>query len=120
MAEAFFNRFAAVKAIAESAGTHPASHVDRNVAQAMQEIGIDISGRRPKMLTPDMLTAADKIVTMGCDANRVCPTKFKQTDDWGIEDPEGKPIEKIREIRNEVEIKVKQLLQQIESEKEGT
>jgi len=110
MAEAFFKRHAAGEAIACSAGTCPASHVDRNVVEAMREIGIDISKQMPKILIPGMIEDADRVVTMGCMAEEVCPALFIPTEDWHIEDPEGQSIEKVREIRDEIEGKVKLLL----------
>ena len=110
MAEAFFNHYAAGKAEALSAGTRPASHVDRTVAQAMRELGIDISYKRPKVLTSEMLDSADRVVTMGCGVEGVCPAAFVPSEDWQLEDPEGKPIEKVREIRDEIEAKVKKLI----------
>jgi len=110
MAEAFFNHYAAGKAEAFSAGTRPASHVDRTVAQAMRELGIDISYKRPKVLTSEMLDSADRVVTMGCGVEGVCPAAFVPSEDWQLEDPEGKPIEKVREIRDEIEAKVKKLI----------
>lgn len=120
MAEAFFNHYAAGKAEAISAGTRPASRVDQTVVKAMKEMGIDISSRRPKMVTPEMLEGADKIITMGCSVENVCPASFLPTEDWQLEDPEGKPIEKVREIRDEIEAKIKQLLTAMEVKIENT
>lgn len=114
MAEAFFNHYAIGKAEAISAGTRPASHVDQTVVTAMREIGIDISSKRPKMLLPEMLEGADKIITMNCSVEGVSPASLGLTDDWQLEDPEGKPIEKVRKIRHEIEAKVKQLLIEME------
>ena len=114
MAEALFNHYAAGKAQASSAGTRPASHVDLNVSKAMREVGIDISSQRPKMLTSEMVDDADKVVTMGCGVEGICPATFVATEEWQIEDPKGKPIEKVREIRKEIEAKVKKLIEQIE------
>lgn len=113
MAEALLNRYADGRAVASSAGTKPASHIDRSVAEAMREIGVDIGDQRPKALTPDMLTTADKVVSMGCGVNGVCPATFRDTEDWGIEDPEGRPIEKVRQIRDEIQGKVERLLEKI-------
>jgi len=113
MAEAFFNNYAKGKAQAYSAGTKPASHTDRTVLQAMKEIGIDISDKRPKMLTLEMLQGVDKVVTMGCGVEGVCPASFVPTEDWQLEDPEGKPIEQVRAIRDEIGIKVKKLIEEI-------
>jgi len=116
MAEAFFNRYAAGKAQAFSAGTRPASHVDHTVVEAMREVGIDISTHRPKMLTQMMLEDADRVITMGCEIENVCPATFVPTEDWQLEDPEGKPIEKVRQIRDEIEAKVKKIIEETEQE----
>lgn len=113
MAEAFFNRLAKGKAVAFSAGTQPASHIDPTVAEVMGEIGIDISTQRPNMLTAEMVDDADKVVTMGCSVEKVCPAAFVPTEDWQLEDPEGKTIEEVRQIRDEIEAKVKELVEEM-------
>jgi arsenate reductase len=112
MAEAFFEHYSAEKAKALSAGTRPASHVDQTVLKAMKEIGIDISSKRPKALTSEMLDGADRVITMGCSVEGVCPATMVPTEDWQLEDPEGKPIEEVRQIRDEIEAKVKELLEE--------
>jgi len=112
MAEAFFNHYAAGKAEALSAGTQPASHVDQTVVKAMREIGIDISCKRPKALTAVILDSADRVITMGCGVEGVCPATFMPTEDWQLEDPEGRPIEEVRQIRDEIEAKVKKLIRE--------
>jgi arsenate reductase len=112
MAEAFFNHYAAGKTEAISAGTQPASHVDRTVVEAMREIGMDISSTRPKALTSEMLDSAERVITMGCGVEGVCPAAFVSTEDWQVEDPEGKSIEKVREIRDAIETKVKKLIRE--------
>ncbi len=114
MAEAFFNHYAKSKAQAFSAGTQPASHTDSTVLQAMKEIGTDISSQRPKMLTLEMVESADKVVTMGCGVEGVCPATFVPTEDWQLEDPEGKPIERVRAIRDEIAAKVKNLIEELQ------
>ena len=77
----------------------------------MKEVGIDISKQRPKDITEDMMRNSSKIVNMGCMDKDWCPTMFVHNLlDWGIEDPKGKSIEKIREIRNEIEVRVKDLI----------
>jgi len=113
MAEAFFNHYAKGKAQAFSAGTHYASHINPIVVEAMGERGIDISNKRPKMLTLEMLGVADKVISMGCGMEGVCPATFVPTEDWQLEDPEGKPIEQVRAIRDEIEAKVKTLIEEI-------
>jgi len=113
MAEALFNYHAAGKAKASSAGTQPASHTDRTVIAAMREKGIDISAQRPEVLTPKMLKDADKVVTMGCEVEGVCPATFVSTEDWQLEDPEGKSLEEVREIRDDIEARVRKLIKGI-------
>ncbi len=76
MAEAFFNYLAKGKAIATSAGTKPSSPVNPAVVKAMQEAGIDIRRQSPKPLTPEMLENADRVITMGCGVEEVCPASF--------------------------------------------
>jgi protein-tyrosine-phosphatase len=109
MAEAFFNRMAKGKARGFSAGTQPASKVDPVVVEAMREVGIDISRRKPKMLTFEMLKSADRVITMGCNVAEACPASFVPTEDWALDDPEGKPIERVREIRDQIKTKVSEL-----------
>ena len=116
MAEALFNHYAEGEAHAFSAGTHPASHVDRNVVEATKEMGFGIRSQRPKMLTLDTLDGMDKIITMGCGVERVHPATFIPAEEWGLEDPEGKPMEKVREIRDEIEARVKKLIHDIKQE----
>ncbi|MBF8264983.1 MAG: protein-tyrosine-phosphatase family, putative arsenate reductase, partial [Dehalococcoidia bacterium] len=99
------------KANAISAGTKPATRVDPVVIEAMREVGIDISNNLPKALTPEMAEQADRIVTMGCGVEGVCPATFVETEDWGLEDPKGKPLEKVREIRNEVRNRILKMLE---------
>jgi arsenate reductase len=111
MAEAFFNQAAGGKARAISAGTRPAEAIDPRAVQAMQEIGIDISGNKPKTLTMEMLEQADRVITMGCGVEGVCPASFVETEDWQLEDPKGKPIGEVRRIRDEIRARVLRLLE---------
>lgn len=118
MAEAFFNHLAGGRAQAFSAGTNPASSIDLNAVGVMKEIGIDIGDKRPKKLTLEMLEQANTVVTMGCGVEKACPATFTQTEDWGLEDPKGKPVEKIREIRDEIRRRVSTLIEDLsQSEK---
>ena len=114
MAEAFFNYLAAGRARAISAGTNPAKSVAPDVVLAMTEMGIDISGNTPKALTEDMLAQADRVVTMGCGAEGVCPVSFVPTEDWALEDPKGKSLEQVRKIRDEIKTKVAKMLEDTE------
>lgn len=120
MAEAFFNQMAKGKAFAVSAGTQPANNVNPLVVEAMREVGIDISGNKPKMLTLEMVEKADRMITMGCgaEAGAVCPASFIETEDWALEDPKGKPIAEVRKIRDEIKKRINDLLVEIVSSKE--
>ena len=115
MAEAFFNQLAEGKAQAYSAGTQPADKVNPVVVEAMREVGIDISGNKPKALTMDMVEKADRMITMGCgaEAEAVCPASFIETEDWALEDPKGKSLEQVRKIRDEIKERVTKLLNEI-------
>ena len=115
MAEAFFNNLAMGKAQALSAGTQPADEVNPMVIEAMKEVGIDISGKKPKMLTMDMVEKAERMITMGCgaEAEAVCPASFIETEDWALEDPKGKSLEQVRKIRDEIKELVIKLLNEL-------
>jgi len=106
------NQLAKSKAIGISAGTQPGDNVNPVVVEVMREIGIDISGNKPKALTLDMLEKADKMITMGCgaDAGGLCPASFVETEDWALEDPKGKSLEQVRKIRDAVKEKVIELV----------
>lgn len=111
MAEAFANRYGKDKFAVSSAGNKPADKVNPVVVEVMKEKGIDISNNKPKMLTLSMTQDADLIVTMGCDDQGICPGPFfRPTIDWALEDPKGKPIERVREIRDDIERRVKKLI----------
>jgi arsenate reductase len=114
MAEAFFNQLGKGKARALSAGTNPDVAVDPTVIKAMRETGIDISDNKPKALTLEMIEQAGKVITMGCGVEGVCPATFVETEDWELEDPKGKMLEEVRQIRDEVRSKVVNLLQEME------
>ena len=115
MAEAFFNQLAKGKARAYSAGTQQADKVNPVVVEAIREVGIDISGKKPKALTMDMVEKADRMITMGCgaEAEAVCPAGFIETEDWTLEDPKGKSLEQVRKIRDEIKKRVMKLLNEI-------
>ena len=113
MAEALFNYMAQGKARAISAGTRPAAHTDRNVTAAMKEIGIDISSQRPKALTIEMINAADRVITMGCGVAETCPASLVPTEDWQLDDPEGRSLEEIRVIRDTIRTHVEKLVGEV-------
>jgi len=100
---------------ATSAGTIPAATVNPTVVEAMKEGGFNLSSAKPKLLTPQMVEAADCVVTMGCRVEDVCPRPLivkmeKKLVDWHIDDPKGKPVEDVRKIRSEIENRVIELL----------
>ena len=93
-----------------SAGTDPAERVHPEVVQVMREIGIDLSDARPQKLTLELAQEADLLITMGCGDK--CPyVPGLKIEDWPLEDPKGKPIERVREIREEIRRRVEQLIQ---------
>jgi protein-tyrosine-phosphatase len=107
MAEGFFRKHAPEGFEPISAGTKPTSQVNPVVVQAMDEVGISISQQKPKDITEDMIRNSTKIINMGCMDKSFCPTIFiPNVIDWGIEDPKGKPIEQVREIRDDIEQRV--------------
>ena len=110
MAEGFFRKYAPEGFEPSSAGTKPISEINPLAIQVMNEIGIDISKQKPKDLSEDMIRSSDKIINMGCMDKNFCPTEFiPKVIDWGIEDPKDKPIERVREIRDEIAGRIKEL-----------
>lgn len=111
MAEAFAKAYGEGKVEALSAGTMPAKEVNPVVVQVMREKGIDLSASTPKPIANQMVQEADRIIVMGCSAEGFCPAPLlNKVVDWEIEDPKGKPIEKVREIRDQIEERVKKLI----------
>ena len=110
MAAAFFNELAdPQKARAVSAGTQPGERVHPEVQAVLGEVGIDLSGARPQRLTDELAQDAHWLITMGC--GEACPhVPGLRRDDWPLEDPKGKPLERVRQIRDEVRARVAQLL----------
>jgi protein-tyrosine-phosphatase len=116
IAEGFFNRRYAPKGYrAISAGTRPSSQINPAAVQVMKEVGIDISSQKSKIITEDMIRSSAKSVNMGCIERAECPLLFiNNVIDWGIEDPKGEPVEKVREIRDEIERRVKEIAQSLQ------
>jgi arsenate reductase len=114
MAEAFVTKLAAERGLSvrgESAGTEAGERVNPLAVQVMGELGISMEGQRPKQLTEEMAAGAARIITMGCGVDATsCPANVYFTDDWGLDDPAGKPIEKVREIRDQIRSRVEELL----------
>jgi len=114
IAEAFANHYGKGKLVASSAGTMLSDRINPIVVEVMKEKGFDISRNKPKLLTTKMAEEADKIVTMGCSVEKFCPAPLlKNVIDWRLEDPKGKPIEEVRQIRDEIERRVRKLIDQI-------
>jgi arsenate reductase len=111
MAAALFNLEAdPARARAISAGTQPGLDVHREVLEAMRELGVDLGGVRPQRLTDDLARQAQVLITMGCgDACPVVPGAMR--DDWPLEDPKGRPMERVREIREEIRARVRDLVE---------
>ena len=110
MAAAWFNALAdSTKARAVSAGTDPGTRVHPEVLEAMREVGVDLSDRTPQKLTDDLARNAQMLITMGCGDQ--CPVvPGLRRDDWPLEDPKGKPVARVREIRDDVRARVIALL----------
>lgn len=113
MAAAFFNQLAgAGRTRAISAGTDPGDRVHPEVVAAMREVGIDLSAAVPRRLTPELAECAAWLVTMGCGES--CPVvPGARRDDWTIEDPKGQPVERVRQIRDEIRRRVQHFIVEV-------
>ena len=111
MAAAFLNQLAdGSRARAVSAGTRPAERVHPEVVAAMVEIGIDLTTARPQLLTQELAQDAELLITMGCGDE--CPVvPGLRRDDWPLPDPKGQPVERVREIRDEIRQRVEALIE---------
>lgn len=109
MAAAWLRHFAGDAVDVFSGGSNPGSDVNPTAVEAMAEVGIDISNESPRPWTDEIVRAADVVVTMGCgDACPVFPGK--RYEDWELTDPAGKPIEVVREVRDDIEVRVRGLM----------
>jgi arsenate reductase len=110
MAAAWFNALAdAAKVRAVSAGTQPGARVHPEVLEAMKEVGIDLSEAKPRLLSDELAASASLLITMGC--GDACPlVPGPERDDWPLEDPKGKPIARVRAIRDEIRDRVRELV----------
>jgi len=112
MAAALLDHAAKGRVHVRSAGSTPADEIHQGVREAMAEIGIDLSQEFPKPLTDEVVKAADVVITMGCgDACPVYPGKRYL--DWELEDPANKPVEEVRPIRDQIDAKVRALLEDL-------
>ena len=112
MAAALLDRYAQGRVQVRSGGSEPADQLNPAVVEAMAEIGVDLSMAVPKPVTPELVEAANVVVTMGCgDACPIYPDK--RYEDWAIEDPAGKNLAIVRAVRNDIDQRVKGLLAEI-------
>jgi arsenate reductase len=116
MAEGFFRNLGLDEYEAVSAGTKPVSAINPLAVRVMKEVGVDISHQKSKDITEDIMRNSTKVVNMGCVDKESCPTLFLNNPiDWNIENPKGKQIEKVREIRDEIEQRVKELISSLKT-----
>lgn len=112
MAAGWLTHFARDRVQVRSAGTLPAEQINPVAVTAMAEVGIDITDQQPQVLTPDAVAASDVVITMGC--GDTCPVyPGKRYLDWQLADPAGKGIETVRQIRDEIEHRVRMLLSEL-------
>ena len=113
MAAALLNLRADGRVHVRSAGSQPAEEISPAVVEALAELGLDVHEEFPKPLTDEVVRAADAVITMGCgDACPIYPGK--RYEDWEVEDPAGKPLETVRRIRDDIDARVRQLLDELE------
>jgi len=118
MAEAFFKKFTENKFNVISAGTTPSPKLNPIVIEVMKEIGIDMTDKSPKTLSNSMISSSFKTVNMGCMDKKSCPALFvKDVIDWDIPDPKEKTIDQVRDIRDQIENEVLNLIATINDEK---
>ena len=114
ISEALFGRAAGGRHRARSAGTEPAQRVHPEVAEAMADAGIDLGDERPRKLTRADAEWADVVVTMGCGDE--CPyIPAKRYLDWDLPDPKGRPIAEVRATRDEIDRRIRELLEELDS-----
>lgn len=118
MAEAILNDASAKRGLdikGVSAGTSAGQAVNPQAKLAVEELGISMAVAQPKQLTSELIKIADKIITMGCGVNAAeCPAGFLVTEDWGLDDPAGQPIETVRAIRDQIRDRIDALLNEID------
>ncbi|MFJ8022489.1 arsenate reductase ArsC [Streptomyces sp. NPDC096311] len=114
MAASFLSQLAGDRIEVRSAGSIPDGQVNPAAVEAMREVGVDIAGRQPKLLTTEAVQASDYVITMGCgDACPVFPGKTYL--DWALEDPAGKGVESVRPIRDQIKARVENLISEIDA-----
>ena len=114
MSEALFERAAGGRHEALSAGTTPGERVHPEVVEVMRELDIELAGREPRLLTRELAEGADVVVTMGCGDE--CPyIPGKRYLDWDLEDPKGRPVDEVRATRDEIDRRVRELVEELDS-----
>ncbi len=112
MALGWFEHLAEGRAVAFSGGSEPTDMVNPSAVAAMREVGIDLSGYRPKRWTDDAIRDADVVIAMGC--GDTCPyVPGTRYDDWPVRDPAGLSLESMRPIRDEIGVRVRSLLTEL-------
>ncbi len=112
MAAGLLNQLGAERVSVLSAGSDPAERINPAAVEAMAELGIDLSREFPKPMTDEVVRAADVVITMGCgDACPIYPGK--RYEDWELEDPEGKDLESVRRIRDDIAARVRRLVEEL-------
>ena len=113
MSAALFERAAAGRHRALSAGTTPAERVHPEVVEVMRELDVDLSGQTPRLLTRELAEQADVVVTMGCGDE--CPyIPGRRYVDWDLRDPKGLPVEEVRAIRDDIARRVAALVDELD------
>ena len=120
MAKAFFNHLATARGItarADSAGTHPAGNVNASVIRVLADYGL-AADEHPKLLTDEMALSAERVITMGCSVeSSLCPSiRFDEVEDWGLPDPQGRPIHEVRALAQVIRGRVNALIDSIEGD----
>jgi arsenate reductase len=111
MAAAWFNTLAdPAKAKAVAAGTEPAERVHSVVVDVMKEVGIDLSAAKPQLLTGPLVAETSFLITMGCGEQCPVAPHWVRRQDWELEDPKGQPLDRVREIRDDIRERVRALL----------
>ena len=117
MAQGFYNHLASQRGLelkADSAGTQPEGEVSSGAIEVMAERGIDIARHTSDRVDPQQLLDYDYVIAMGCDDRDVCPATFQgEARDWGIRDPKGESLDVFRTVRDEIENRVRRLLDEI-------
>jgi protein-tyrosine-phosphatase len=114
MSQALVERAAEGRHRALSAGTTPAERVHPEVVEVMRELGIDLAEREPKLLTRELAKQADVVVTMGCGDE--CPyIPGRRYLDWDLEDPKGRPLDEVRATRDDIDRRVRELVEELDA-----